>query len=120
MKFISYIILAILALCALLSDARPLRQERSHQARDKVDVIYYQYDNSKCSGKVRGQDKETGDCIRPTFDKVEKIESVNGNTLTVTSRRNSCNGRVEKTMTFEKNKCTKDDVTGYYVKWDWD
>lgn len=116
MKLVSFVIFAILSLCFIFAEANT-----QQVARDSVDVTFYKYTTSGCKGEPYEDNKETGDCFSTDYGKSEKVGTVSNGKLSVTCYENGHCGNSNKkgTLTFEKNKCTKDQFTGSYVKWDW-
>lgn len=130
MKFTTLVILAILALCAVLSEARPPRfghgahlygKGRKNEGKD-VDATYTAYLDDECKIEVISTPYETGDCFAPVLNHAERVGKVGEDKkLDIYYRYGSC-GREFKSdvMRFENGVCKKDKLTGIYVKWTWE
>ena len=110
MKFISFVIFAILSLCAILSEAREIN------ARSTSFTFTLYTDNCNTVDKVLYP--TFGNCVAPFIPKSEKIIEVDDDEITVSCKDNTC-ARSDNKKKFENGKCTYDGYFRKYVKWDW-
>lgn len=129
MKFATLVILAILALCAILSEARPLRSghgvhlyDRGRKKEGKeVDANYAVYADDKCEIEITSKDYESGNCFNPVFMHAERVGKVGeDNKLEISYRHGGCGDFKGDIMRFGNGECKKDEFTGLYVKWTWE
>lgn len=129
MKSITSIILTLLALCLIVSEAYQPREDHGHHLRgrgkndDKEYIVLANltlYENKECNEiKNAHIPRKSKDCFTPVYGKTEKIGTVKNKKLSIYKVKNCGKDPKDEPIKFENGICKLDSFINSYVKWDW-